>query len=318
MATIIDFYNGLLKYNDNDIVIVIDDMNFIWFYARQIAKILKYKSINEIIGRLDKDNKKPYSDIKQYSNYKYNIQDHAIFINEDALYELSLKSRMPEAIKFRKWLTSEVMPSIRKTGKYEIESKYIKELEYTNEELKKYKKRVKILENNQKKERYAEGGYIYVIKNSQSDEANYKIGKTDKDLNKRLNTYNTSSPDNFTIAYKKKVDLPIAVEHCLKGILYRYRYRNKKEYYKIGLKQIIKMIDYSNDLANGKNINLSRTLIESDKLDSDDDMSVYGIMIDNMNQSGGYIPTTEDADNSDGILELYKENKHKYVSLIIH
>lgn len=43
---------------------------------------------------------------------------HALFVNEDGLYDVILDSRKPEAKAFRKWITSEVLPSIRKTGGY--------------------------------------------------------------------------------------------------------------------------------------------------------------------------------------------------------
>jgi prophage antirepressor-like protein len=42
----------------------------------------------------------------------------ALFVNEDGLYDVILDSRKPEARQFRKWVTSEVLPSIRKTGGY--------------------------------------------------------------------------------------------------------------------------------------------------------------------------------------------------------
>ena len=42
----------------------------------------------------------------------------ALFVNEDGLYDVILDSRKPEAKAFRKWVTSEVLPSIRKTGGY--------------------------------------------------------------------------------------------------------------------------------------------------------------------------------------------------------
>ena len=42
----------------------------------------------------------------------------ANFVNEDGLYDVILDSRKPEAKKFRKWITSEVLPAIRKTGGY--------------------------------------------------------------------------------------------------------------------------------------------------------------------------------------------------------
>lgn len=49
-------------------------------------------------------------------------------INEDGLYDVILESRKPEARAFRKWVTSEVLPSIRKTGSYSIQPKTQAEL----------------------------------------------------------------------------------------------------------------------------------------------------------------------------------------------
>lgn len=46
----------------------------------------------------------------------------ANFVNEDGLYDVILDSRKPEAKAFRKWITSEVLPSIRRTGQYNIAS----------------------------------------------------------------------------------------------------------------------------------------------------------------------------------------------------
>ncbi len=48
----------------------------------------------------------------------------ANFVNEDGLYDVILDSRKPEAKAFRKWITSEVLPSIRKTGKYDVAQQY--------------------------------------------------------------------------------------------------------------------------------------------------------------------------------------------------
>ena len=53
-------------------------------------------------------------------------KQNAVFVNEDGLYDVILDSRKPEAKKFRKWITSEVLPSIRKTGVYAIDKKYQK------------------------------------------------------------------------------------------------------------------------------------------------------------------------------------------------
>lgn len=51
----------------------------------------------------------------------------ANFVNEDGLYDVILDSRKPEAKAFRKWITSEVLPSIRKTGKYSVKSEAAKD-----------------------------------------------------------------------------------------------------------------------------------------------------------------------------------------------
>jgi prophage antirepressor-like protein len=61
---------------------------------------------------------------------KYPIFDNlnrvqqANFINEDGLYDVILDSRKPEAKMFRKWITSEVLPSIRKTGSYSVQNTF--------------------------------------------------------------------------------------------------------------------------------------------------------------------------------------------------
>ena len=51
-------------------------------------------------------------------------QQVANFVSEDGLYDVILDSRKPEAKVFRKWITSEVIPSIRKTGGYSLSNRY--------------------------------------------------------------------------------------------------------------------------------------------------------------------------------------------------
>ena len=76
------------------------------------------------------------------------------FINEDGLYDIVLDSRKPKAKKFRKWITSEVVPSIRKTGSYSVEQP--KELSAAESLLQSvqllvaHERQLAILEHNQK------------------------------------------------------------------------------------------------------------------------------------------------------------------------
>jgi prophage antirepressor-like protein len=56
-----------------------------------------------------------------------NMQQHNVFVNEPALYSLIMKSKMTLAEEFQDWFTSEVLPSVGKTGEYKIR-KQMKEL----------------------------------------------------------------------------------------------------------------------------------------------------------------------------------------------
>lgn len=84
------------------------------FLLRDVCKILGLGQVAGVTRRLDDD-----------VIWNHPIEDSlgrtqvAVFVNEDGLYDVILDSRKHEAKKFRKWITSEVLPSIRKTGSYE-------------------------------------------------------------------------------------------------------------------------------------------------------------------------------------------------------
>ena len=76
------------------------------------------------------------------------------FVNEDGLYDVILDSRKPEAKKFRKWITSEVVPSIRKTGSYSTKPiTALTALEQTLAVLKEQDARIRAVESEQKNQR---------------------------------------------------------------------------------------------------------------------------------------------------------------------
>lgn len=120
MGTLVDLYNGLLTYGGKDVVLLIDDNLEPWFFAKQILNILEYdtKSTRTTLREhVDKFNKVTYESIKHFSKFHYNVQDHAIFINQSGLYELMLRSKKPKAIEFKRWIVGDVLPSIKKYGK---------------------------------------------------------------------------------------------------------------------------------------------------------------------------------------------------------
>ena len=90
----------------------LDANNEPWFIASDIAKLLEYRDANNAIRALDDDEKGTHIVSTIRGSQKLAI------INESGLYSLILMSRKPEVKRFKKWVTSEVLPSIRKTGSY--------------------------------------------------------------------------------------------------------------------------------------------------------------------------------------------------------
>jgi hypothetical protein len=83
-----------------------------WFVATDIAKILGYKLATDMAKMLDEDEK------GMQNLHTLGGDQELLVVSESGLYAAILKSRRPEAKKFRKWVTAEVLPSIRKTGAY--------------------------------------------------------------------------------------------------------------------------------------------------------------------------------------------------------
>lgn len=85
-----------------------------WFVAKDVCSVLELTNNREAISRLDEDEK----GVNTF--YTLGGNQNLTIINESGLYSLILTSRKPEAKAFKKWVTSEVLPSIRKQGKYEV------------------------------------------------------------------------------------------------------------------------------------------------------------------------------------------------------
>ena len=91
-----------------------------YFVGKDVATILGYvKPENAIANHVDDEDKTTTLIQGTGSNYKSN----AVIINESGLYSLILSSKLPKAKEFKHWVTSEILPSIRKTGGYSIQSK---------------------------------------------------------------------------------------------------------------------------------------------------------------------------------------------------
>lgn len=91
-----------------------------WFVGKDIADILGYINTKDaLIRHVDDDDKQT---IQRSQNTTLDIPNRGIsVINESGLYSLILSSKLPQAKEFKKWVTSEVLPSIRKHGAYMTE-----------------------------------------------------------------------------------------------------------------------------------------------------------------------------------------------------
>lgn len=107
--------------------IFMDEFNEPWFVGNDIASILGYQRPRDAVRvNVDEEDKRlmQMSDIQPSgaTPLSDNMKGLKITtISESGLYSLVLRSELPGAKKFKRWVTSEVLPSIRKTGKYSTE-----------------------------------------------------------------------------------------------------------------------------------------------------------------------------------------------------
>lgn len=112
-----------------DVRVLLDEKSDPWFVGNDIARCLGYENLGNAVKRFvdDEDSIILTSDCKSMG-FKINpLINQAVreikLINESGMYSLIMSSKMESAKKFKKWVTSEVLPSIRKTGSYSMPSK---------------------------------------------------------------------------------------------------------------------------------------------------------------------------------------------------
>lgn len=101
------------SFDSHQVRVVTDDNGEPWFNAKDVCAVLEFGNYRQAIEtHVDQEDVQPMDTLtaggKQTANH----------INESGLFALILGSRKPEAKRFKKWVTSEVLPSIRKTGGY--------------------------------------------------------------------------------------------------------------------------------------------------------------------------------------------------------
>lgn len=112
---------NLVKFENKDFgeIRTLTIANEPWFVGKDVAVALGYaKPENAIATHVDDEDKTTTLIQGTGSNYK----SKAVIINESGLYSLILSSKLPTAKKFKRWVTSEVLPAIRKNGEYKTQA----------------------------------------------------------------------------------------------------------------------------------------------------------------------------------------------------
>lgn len=107
----------IFNFQGSKVRTMVDSENEVWFVGKDVANVLGY---SDTFGALKKhvDNE----DKQNCQNSSFESPRGLTIINESGVYSLVFGSKLPEAKKFKRWVTSDVLPSIRKTGGYKMPS----------------------------------------------------------------------------------------------------------------------------------------------------------------------------------------------------
>ena len=134
--------------NHNVRALVIDDEPY--WVGKDVAKVLGYAEPRSAVSKRVDEEDKGVAKIATPSG----VQEMTV-INESGLYSLILSSKLPSAKRFKRWVTSEVLPALRKTGGYKLPDNPMdilkltyEALNQTNESVAQHEYRIKELEDN--------------------------------------------------------------------------------------------------------------------------------------------------------------------------
>lgn len=235
-SLILDIYENQLKLNNCNILLLIDNTNSIWFSYNDILNSIGYKDSKTQKKRLSLDSK--YFDTFKNIQSKSNTNDnkdlapyHLKMINESGLYVLLNRSNKPIAKELSEKLFADVLPELRKKGKFMLNSVEKKNMQTLTNKIKLYQQELK----RTKKQSYGNKtgkGFIYVIKvktiQNGENKTCYKIGYT-ANLEKRLATYRTGNPD-LELEYQENLKCnKKQLEYCILNLNILKRLKNKTE-----------------------------------------------------------------------------------------
>jgi len=227
-------------FNGSSVTTFVDEENQAWFVGKDVATILGYTDAKQAIRKhVDEEDRKKIKNTElkdslggvvltppKTSSRSYDVYD-VVLINESGLYALIFGSKLEAAKEFKHWVTSEVLPNIRKHGMYISENN----LEQSNEELlaqiKNYKNKVAF--NIQQIDELKIKNKKFLLENKELERRFKKKNNEYQDL---VNEWN-ENVDEFNEAFDKSETLEIENEELKEenDILKKYKekYLNTKK-----------------------------------------------------------------------------------------
>lgn len=202
---------------------------------------LNYIDYNSTITNTIKPNIDPiHISEKQHLDIDYyEGQPRSLYISESGLYRLMTKSVKDSAISFTNWIFDDVLPKVRKYGKYKLKMSYENEMYKLSRKISFLEKQNKLLKSDMKNEKFPDGGLVYVIDYTNEFGPMYRIGMT-TNMNARKRLYKTHSAHDHQVVMFKETQCPVKLETCIRAMLYDYRYQKGRDFYECSLKTIKK------------------------------------------------------------------------------
>lgn len=108
----------VFNFETNAIRAHVDEIGNPWWAAKDVCESLGLANVAKATSRIDEDERR----VVTFSDVTGRNQEMT-FINESGLYSLVMRSNKDEAKRFKRWITSEVLPTIRKTGSFTLDKK---------------------------------------------------------------------------------------------------------------------------------------------------------------------------------------------------
>jgi prophage antirepressor-like protein len=237
----------LFNFNGSEIRTVLIGTD-IWFVASDVCDVLEIQNSRRSANLLDEDEKLMYTLCTSGQNRE------TWLVNESGLYSLTLTSRKPQAKAFKKWITSEVLPSIRKTGSYEVKPMSDSELMsrallIAQQTLDSANKKVEVLEQEIERVEPMKQAYMHLI----DSEGEY-------DLSTIAKMFKIGRNKLCTLLRQKKI--------FMQGKTEPYQEYIKKGWFRVTTKEIKPKFFVSQSLVTNKGLSNLRPLILGEKMDA--------------------------------------------------